>query len=166
MTNAYRQYYSWVPEFLHQRPRSVIAHSLQRIQNCEKEKYTEADIQTIDPVQGIFSVKSRSGRLCTVNFGVNTGSPSCTCEDWVIHHLPCKHFYAIFQLKNGWNWDKLPEVYVNSPRLSYDKDVLQSSVPDVPTDTVAQVSLLDNEETDSFSNSEPTKQVGNTYTYI
>ena len=61
MTTAYRQYYSWVPEFLHQRPRPVIAHSLQRIKNCEKEKYTETDIQTLDDGLGVFSVKSKSG---------------------------------------------------------------------------------------------------------
>ena len=53
MTTAYWQYNSWVPEFLHQRPRPVIAHSLQRIKNCEKEKYTEADIQTFDDIQGL-----------------------------------------------------------------------------------------------------------------
>ena len=56
MTTAYRQYYSWAPE-----PRPVIAHSLQRIKNCEKEKYTETDIQTLDDGQGVFSVKSKSG---------------------------------------------------------------------------------------------------------
>ena len=162
MTKAYRQYYSWVPEFLHQRPRSVIAHSLQRIKNCEKEKYIDTDVQTLDAAKGMFSVKCKSGQSVTVNFGVNSGSPSCTCQDWVTHHLPCKHFYAIFQLKKGWNWDKLPKEYVNSPRLSYDKDVLMSSVPDEPTHAMEQISLLDYEETgleDTSPSSEPTKQV-------
>ena len=120
MTTAYRQYYSWVPEFLHQRPRPVIAHSLQRIKNCEKEKYTETDIQTLDDGQGVFSVKSKSGNMVIVHIGV----PSCTCQDWLTHHLPCKHFYAVFKFKTEWSWDKLPKEYVNSPRLSFDKDIL------------------------------------------
>ena len=36
MTTSYRQYYSWIPEFLHNRPRSVITHSLQRIKTVKK----------------------------------------------------------------------------------------------------------------------------------
>ena len=56
MTKAYRQYYSWVPEFLHQR-QAAIAHSLQTVNNCEKEKYTDTDVQTLDAVEGKFSVK-------------------------------------------------------------------------------------------------------------
>ena len=144
--------------FLHQRPRLVIAHSLQRMKRRSTQRQT---FKLQIPFKGYFQL-NLNREDCTVNFGVNSGSPSCTCEDWVTHHLPCKHFYAILQLKNGWNWDKFPEVYVNSPRLSYDKDVLQCSVPDVPphTVTVEQVSLLDNEETsveDSFSSSEPKK---------
>lgn len=170
MTRAYRQYYSWVPDFLHQRPRPVIAHSLQRIKNCEKEKYTEADIKTLDDTNGMFSIKCKSGKIVTINFGVNSGSPSCTCQDWLTYHLPCKHFYAIFQLKQGWNWDKLPKEYVNSPRLSYDKDVLQSAlVPDESTHTMEHISLVDYEETGleyPSSSSEPTKQVRYMYTYM
>ena len=166
MTTAYRQYYSWVPELLHQRPRSVIAHSLQRIKNCEKEKYTNTDIQRIENAMGMFSVKCKSGQTVTVNFGVDSGSPSCTCQDWVAHHLPCKHFYAIFQLIPGWNWDKLPKEYVNSPRLSYDKDILQSSIPDHSTHTANENALADHEQAnleDPFPSLEPAKQVS-TYT--
>ena len=162
MTKAYRQYYSWVPEFLHQRPRSVIAHSLQRIKNCEKEKYTDTDIQTTENAEGVFSVKCKSGQTVTVNFGINSGSPSCTCQDWVAHHLPCKHFYAIFQLKSGWNWDRLPEEYVNSPRLTYDKNILQSSITANVTHTMKENSLADHEQADlvdSFPSLEPTKEV-------
>ena len=166
MTTAYRQYYSWVPEFLHQRPRPVIAHSLQRIKNCEKEKYTETDIQTLDDGQGVFSVKSKSGNMVIVHIGV----PSCTCQDWLTHHLPCKHFYAVFKFKTEWSWDKLPKEYVNSPRLSFDKDILQSAlVSDEASLTTEQISLLDYEDTgleDSFSGSEPIKQVRYTHVHV
>jgi hypothetical protein len=166
MTTAYQQYYSWVPEFLHQRPRPVIAHSLQRIKNCEKEKYTETDIQTLDDGQGIFSVQSKSGHIVAVH----VGAPSCTCQDWLTYHLPCKHFYAVFKFKTEWSWDKLPKEYVNSHRLSFDKDVLQSAlVPDESAHTTEQISLLDYAETgleDTFSGSEPTKQVRYNTMYI
>ena len=125
MTGSYRQYYSWVPDFLHNRPRTVIAHSLQRIQNCEKEKYKESDIQMLSEENGQFAVKSKSGRVCTLQFGNCSVPPSCSCEDWTKYHLPCKHFFAVFCFKAEWTWDRLPKNYLNSPRLSCDIDVLE-----------------------------------------
>ena len=79
---------------------------------------------------------------------VHLGTPSCTCQDWLIYHLPCKHFYAIFKLVTEWSWDKLPKEYVNSPRLSHDKDVLHSAlVADKSAHITEQSSLFDYEET-------------------
>lgn len=135
MTCAYRQYYSWVPAFLHQRPRSVIAHTMQRIKSCEKEGYTDVDIETVNNEQGEFRVKTRSGHIYNVNFGVSSGSPSCTCKDWVMHRLPCKHFFAIFQLKPTWNWEKLPNTYINSPRMSFDKEAINTTNENAPVDS-------------------------------
>lgn len=128
MTSAYRQYYSWVPSFLHQRPRLVISHSLKRIKKCESEGYFDADIK-MNGDTGVFTVETKSGRTITVDFGISSGSPSCTCEDWTTHHLPCKHFYAVFRLKPKWSWNKLPDSYLCSPRLSCDDTVL-STLPE------------------------------------
>ena len=108
MTAAYRQYYSWVPEFLHQRPRPVM-----RIKNWKREVHWDrhTDIRWWSrPVQGIL-----------LQYMLEH------CQDWLAYHLPCKHFYAVFKFKTEWSWDKLPKEYVNSPRLSFDKDVLQSA---------------------------------------
>ena len=68
ITTSYRQYYPWVPDYLHNRPRSVITHRLQRIRNCEKDN-CESDIQTLDEEKGQFAVNCKSVRVCTLSFG-------------------------------------------------------------------------------------------------
>lgn len=47
--------------------------------------------------------------------------PSCTCRDW---HIPCKHFFGVFQNKEDWTWDKLPNAYLKSEYLSLDESAL------------------------------------------
>ena len=109
----------------------------------------------------IFKGYFQSGHIVRAHLG----TPSCTSQDWLTYHLPCKHFYAIFKLKTEWSWDKLPKEYVNSPRLSYDKDVLHSAlVADESAHITEQSSVFDYEETiagleDSFPSYERTKQV-------
>ena len=49
--------------------------------------------------------------------------PSCSCKDWKKWHLPCKHFFAVFRLKEAqWGWNALPQEYLNSAYLSTDND--------------------------------------------
>ena len=143
MTTSYRQYYSWVPDFLHNRPRSVITHSLQRIRNCEKDNYCESDIQTLDEEKGQFAVNCKSGRVCTLSFGNSSESPSCSCEDWTKHHLPCKHFFAVFRFRKNWTWNQLPQNYLNSPRLTCDESVLNSKGETISIQEVTDLQFLD-----------------------
>ena len=50
---------------------------------------------------------------------------------WQSFHLPCKHFFGVFQNKEDWTWDKLPTVYLKLQYLSLDvsaiTDYLSSS---------------------------------------
>ena len=113
-SSQYRQYKSFVPVYLQDRPRSTISHCLER--RSKSLKYTSDDIQLNDDEKGLFTVKGTSGKCHKVSFAI----PSCTCRDWITWHLPCKHFFGIFRLYPRWNWNSLPEDYQNSPYLSTD----------------------------------------------
>ena len=85
-TNVYRAYNPVVvPEYLQCRPKSIILHCL----HCKSKsmKYVDSDIKEVDLTSGIFEVKGKCNGH-TINFFV----PSCTCKDWIAHHIPCKHF--------------------------------------------------------------------------
>ena len=55
----------------------------------------------IDHDLGIFAVKGSKDKKHRVNFGTyaEDSMPACTCPDW---HLPCKHFFSVFNTQNGW----------------------------------------------------------------
>ena len=53
----YRSYKSFVPEFLHGRPRSVIMHCLER--RSKSLKYTQDDVCIISDDEGTFTVKEQ-----------------------------------------------------------------------------------------------------------
>ena len=116
MLPTYRAYNSFVPQYLHGRPRQVIIHCLERKSNCQK--YNEEDITIQDATNGVFTVKGSSGKAYTFDFGRTTSKPSCSCLDWIKWQIPCKHFFAIFRLVPEWNWDALPSSYRNNPTIS------------------------------------------------
>ena len=59
------------------------------------------------------------GKTCvhTVDLGRTSDKPSCTCLDWIKHHIPCKHMFAIFEHKADWSWNSLPQQYFSQPHL-------------------------------------------------
>lgn len=130
----YRSYKSFVPEFLHGRPRSVIMHCLER--RSKSLKYTQDDVCIISDDEGTFTVKGTNGNDHQVSFATNSEetTPSCTCRDWVEWHIPCKHFFAIFRFYPAWNWARLPESYKTSAYLSTDTGALDTFFSDSPTE--------------------------------
>ena len=123
-TPHYRSYNDTIPTYLHGRPRNVILHCLDRKGNSNK--FTSEDIEDIDAQQGVFSVHSSKGKVYTVNFGTNSEDkmPNCTCADWRTHHIPCKHFFTMFQHRASWQWHGLPKEYLASAYISIDKAAL------------------------------------------
>lgn len=95
----------------------------------------------------IFTVKSvDSTNTYTVDFGVIM--PSCSCEDWGRHHIPCKHMLSIFQHVDEFDWEALPATYKSCPHFSLDPEVLvQASnmdiLPEVIIPSNQEVSLDD-----------------------
>ena len=116
-SSQYRSYKSHVPDYLRDRPRSTVVHCLER--KSKALKYGKEDIEVLDDKQGIFSVKDKTHR---VRFGIESddGMPSCTCTDWQQWHIPCKHFFAIFNLQSGLTWNRFHSKYLQSPYLSTD----------------------------------------------
>ena len=53
--------------------------------------------------------------------------PSCSCPDWKMSAYPCKHFFAIFKKYSSWGWNSLSKLYKNSPYLTLDKNVTDST---------------------------------------
>ena len=45
----------------------------------------------------MFYLKSQSGKVHAVDFGITTNTPCCTCKDWIQYKIPCKHFFAVFE---------------------------------------------------------------------
>ena len=66
-----------------------------------------------------------------VDFGNATGTPSCTCMDWAHYHIPCKHFFPIFNHQEDWSWHFAPLAYLTSPLLSIDHKALVSEFSNV-----------------------------------
>ena len=115
----YRQYNSFVPVFLHGRPRSVITHCLER--QARGKKYDSTDIVMSSSQNGVFTILKPSGGSHTVDFG-GEGEPSCTCKDWKRWKIPCKHFFGVFNTNKEWGWNSLSSSYLQSAYLSCDTD--------------------------------------------
>ena len=110
-SSQYRSYKSFVPVYLHGRPHSTILHCLGR--KTTLLKYSLSDTSIIDLDSGKFTVKGTTSEKHTVHFGTENEDhmPSCTCQDWTQWQLPCKHFFAIFNLYPQWGWSQLPVKY-------------------------------------------------------
>lgn len=158
----YRKYNDFVPEFLRGRPRSVILHCMNR--QSRSNKYTEETL-SMGEEEGVFMLRKEDGSKHTVNFGKNSPEhmPSCSCKDWTRWHLPCKHFFAVFRLKEAWNWNKLPQSYLNSAYLSTDKDATDAFFNQISDSSnednhSTQTSNNNTMESEANSSNEPLQQ--------
>ena len=162
-----RTYKNHIPVYLHNRPRNVILHCLDR--KASSSKFSKEDVEDIDTDHGVFSVKSGDN-----SYTVTFQSPSCTCPDWTRTQYPCKHFFAVFRLRHPqWTWSTLPHSYLTSPRLSLDQHSIDNyfNTTSAPLPSVEDSLVLDqdlhvhNEDEDLYSATLPKKQVCATYMY-
>ena len=129
MSETYRSYNSVVPEFLRGWPRSVIIHCLQRMK--KSQRFTKKDVKCSNETNGLFHLKSQSGKVHVVDFGVMTSTPSCTCKDWIQFRIPCKHFFAVFEHFEQWKWGSLPKHYLESSHITADVKAFDNEYPTV-----------------------------------
>lgn len=141
----YCSYHSHIPSYLHNRSRSVIIHCLDRRTNSAI--ILADNIHDIDGAKGVFEVEKTSGSKHRIDFGISTleQMPSCTCKDWLRHHIPCKHFFAIFTHIPAWQWNNLPHTYLQSAYLSTDTQALHDYFQ-LSADSSAELSISDADE--------------------
>ena len=138
-SSKYRTYNSFVPDYLHGRPRAIISHCLER--RSKALKYTTEDITLIDDKNGTFEVKGSSGK----NHSVKFAPPSSSCRDWITWHIPCKHFFGIFTHYPKWNWNSLPGSYLSGAYLSTDQSAIANFFQP-PTENMSILESLDSDQ--------------------
>ncbi|XP_033096346.1 uncharacterized protein LOC117100667 [Anneissia japonica] len=140
---GYSAYPLNIPEFLLSRPAKFYKHVYNRWSKAEAE-YCKKDIELINKS---FTVRSETyyGQHHIVSFGTEEKMPSCTCQDWVDNHLPCKHFCAIFIHNKEWQWDRLPSWYRDSPFFVIDLD--DARLTNQPPNKSQQIPTLSNNGT-------------------
>ena len=114
--SANRKYKDSIPSYLHNRPKAVILHCLDR--NTSSIKFEPEDISSES--EGVFKVQSGENAY-TVDFK----TPSCTCPDWIQSNYPCKHFFVVFRNHHSWDWNALPTSYLEGPRLRLDSQAVE-----------------------------------------
>ena len=82
-----RRYKDEIPKYLHNKPKAVILHCLDR--KASSACLCSDDITDIDATKGIFQVNTTDAHQYTINI-----ISSCSCPDWMQHHYPCKHFFC------------------------------------------------------------------------
>ncbi len=108
--SRYKKYNLLVPAYLHNRPRSFIAHCTKRKE--DGDSLPVSHIIDRDKTIGTFTVRSNRGQNnYVIDFGVDSRHPRCTCPDFVMTGLPCKHFFLVSNTEAEWNWERLPRAY-------------------------------------------------------
>ena len=128
-----RRYQSDVPAWLQNRPHFFVQHCLSRMQTS----VIDINMRDISPGEdGTFLVTShRQDTTYTVVCHGNH-APSCSCQDWCRHHLPCKHMLAVFMYKPAYGWESLPTEYTCLPIFHLDTAVMGSAaIIDIPDES-------------------------------
>ena len=119
-SNSYRSYNpAVVPSYLQGRPKRTVLHCLHR--RATSNKVTKSMVKIID--DGKFEVQGKH-KVHTIDFGLTSDVPTCTCKDWETHRIPCKHFFAVFNWFPEWGWERFPKSYQSSPYLCLDEDAI------------------------------------------
>lgn len=116
--------------YLQDRPHYFVKHCMQRM-HAAKSEFKSGDV--VQEGETVFAVKSKgvavnangSKKLWyNIQLGNNHVFPTCGCFDFQHYYLPCKHFFAIFDLIPGYSWESLPEYFRNSLFITIDKLVV------------------------------------------
>ncbi len=107
-----------------------------------------------ESTQGLFTIAS-NGKTYTVDFGLATGTPSCSCHDWLNWHVPCKHFFAVFRLSTNWSWGNLPTTYLASEYIISDLGAVDSGLDSILGHDSPGIPLTDTYDTSAGTNQMP-----------
>ena len=115
-----------IDEYLQNRPHPLIRHCLLKKNLGENLDLTGIRVTAT----GKFSVvyyKDGQRRHYNVDFGSDETMLSCSCPDWKMSAYPCKYLFEIFKKYASWDWNSLSKLYKNSPNLTLDENVTDST---------------------------------------
>ena len=147
-SSLYRAYNDDIPPSLRNRPSHFIKHCMKS--RFAAGEYRQGDVHCIDLDRGVFKI--RSSRDNMVIYSVQLQTPSCTCEAWRKTNFPCKHFYAVFNTFDEWDFSRLPESYRNNVFITLDPDVVDSISVDSEDKPQRQVKFDDRASTGNEDN--------------
>ena len=126
MCSKYMRYGEEIGEYLQNRPLPLIRHCLLKKNLWENLDLTGIRV-TATGMSSVIYYKDGQRRHYNVDFGSDETMPSCSCPDWKMSAYPCKHFFAIFKKYASWDWNSLSKLYKNSPYLTLDENVTDST---------------------------------------
>nr|XP_047123076.1 uncharacterized protein LOC105846387 [Hydra vulgaris] len=94
----FRRYSSYLPTFLHHRPRHFVKHCLQKMSLASHIDLSGVFVKET----GKFACSSfaNSAEFHHISFGDSVTMPNCTCQDWKRTGYFCKHFFAQNLIEN------------------------------------------------------------------
>lgn len=126
-SDAYKRYDSRIPIFLHNRPKSLVQHMMNRMHSS----IGPANITRNSERQ--FTVTSGREKY-QVWLGSESYLASCQCMDNKINKLPCKHIIAVVQMPDV-GWEALGTSFKDHPLFTLDPLIVKS-VNDNLDDTI------------------------------
>ena len=115
-SSRYRKFKDNIPSYRRNHPAYSIKHCIRS--KFQVEEFRETAVDCVDLVQGEFRVRSSSD--VKVEYTIQLEIPSCTCEAWLETHFPCKHFFAVFNAYEEWDFPCLPYTYLNNVFITLD----------------------------------------------
>ncbi|KAL5019429.1 hypothetical protein ScPMuIL_003487 [Solemya velum] len=116
-----RQYSEAVPDFLKNRPSIFFHHCIKRVPpNIENIQMSDIDI-----VEHHFEVKSQESHNKYI-VSVEGDFPTCTCQDFIKTHWPCKHMLAIYKHFNS----EPIGAFLQQPLFTVDRDIVHEHTVD------------------------------------
>ena len=120
MSSGWRQGPADIPTEFHHRPGHLIRH----MQDVTSKAVSISSDMVMTNDAGYHTVRSSQRKtVYKVDIGDAERMPSCSCYAFQRHHLPCKHFAAVF-LHKQLTWSSLPANYRDHPILTCDSDCL------------------------------------------
>ena len=118
-SSFYSKYDKSVPEFLHNRPKPFVRHCLKKI--IASEEVRHKNITIVNESSNVYKVLNP---YTEAEYEVTLNVPRCSCKDFLLTNLPCKHFFAVMKCFENVSWETIPSNYRSSPFIALDFDAI------------------------------------------
>ena len=149
LSSRYRKFKDNIPCYLRNRPAHFIKHCIRS--KFQADEFRESDVDCVDLVQGEFRVRSAGD--VKIEYTVQLEIPSCTCEAWLKTHFPCKHFFAVFNAYEEWDFPRLPYTYLNNVFITLDNIGFEERGEDFRQQSEEEVDSMDIDEAETEDDS-------------